>query len=198
MSFTQILEITAAVVVALGSGGAIVFGLSGWLGRVWAERLMERERSKHASALEELRSELRHDSEAELNRLRSELEIYREKHLKGHSDKVLIYRLSADIICDFLADMDFIQIHGKAPADGAARMDQFNRSRMKAYGYLGMLAPQTVMDAFDALVDHLIMISGGREPYDWPRVRSLVLALLNEIRKDIGIDVSSIEYRGQL
>ena len=61
-----------------------------------------------------------------------------------------------------------------------------------------MLAPQSVMDAADALFDHLLQVSLSQLPYEWPKVRELALALLNEVRKDIGFDSSPIEYRGLL
>jgi hypothetical protein len=41
-------ERTLCVIASLGGGGAIVLGFSGWLGKVWAERLMEKERHEHA------------------------------------------------------------------------------------------------------------------------------------------------------
>lgn len=44
MTWRDALEVGLIVVSSLGGGGAIVFGLSNWLGRVWAERLAERQR----------------------------------------------------------------------------------------------------------------------------------------------------------
>ena len=46
------------MLAALGGGGAIVFSLSAWLGKVWADRLMQREVARHSRELEELRSDL--------------------------------------------------------------------------------------------------------------------------------------------
>ena len=66
------------------------------------------------------------------------------------------------------------------------------------YGYLGMLAPQSVMDAQDALITFLQEAAEGKKSMgrDWTAMRSLALGLLNEIRKDVGIDKTPIEYRG--
>lgn len=50
MSGYDVLKIVLGVIASLGGGGAIVLLLSGWLGRVWAERLMEKERHAHAQA----------------------------------------------------------------------------------------------------------------------------------------------------
>jgi hypothetical protein len=44
MNISDLAKIVVSVLVSLGGGGAIVVGLSSWLGKIWAERLMERER----------------------------------------------------------------------------------------------------------------------------------------------------------
>ena len=82
--------------------------------------------------------------------------------------------------------------------EAGSRFDEFNEQRMRVYGYLAMLAPQSVMDTQDRLMDHLIKISNGSEAYDWNKVRELAINLLNEIRKDVGVDKNPIEYRGEL
>lgn len=98
-----------------------------------------------------------------------------------------------------LADLDLMIEFGSAPGKfPPERRDRFNRGRMKAYAYLAVLAPQPVMDAYDALTDYLLEITNGESGYDWPRMRTLVLAIVNEARKDIGFDASPIEYRGRL
>ena len=43
MTFKEIIEIGASVVVSLGADGATVFGFSGYLGRIWADRALERQ-----------------------------------------------------------------------------------------------------------------------------------------------------------
>jgi hypothetical protein len=69
---------------------------------------------------------------------------------------------------------------------------------MRVYGYLGMVAPQTVMDAQDKLIDHILRIANGQILYKWEEVRFYALALINEIRKDIVIDKNPISYNGIL
>ena len=198
MTVFEAFEIAGAVIVAVGGGGAIVFALSAWLGKVWADRLMIQERARYDKELTILQSELRHNSEQEITNIKNELDILKEKHLRGHSDKIGIYRLSVDIIAEMLGDLDYTQLTKQPPPEALQRYDKFNRNRLKAYGYLAMLAPQHVMDAFDALFDHLILVVHGNTPYDWKQVRTLGIALINEIRKDVGIDKSPIEYRGNL
>ena len=75
-------------------------------------------------------------------------------------------------------------------------LDMFSRDRLRAYGYLGMLSPQSVMDAQDALVDRLIELIYEGKQAEWSEIRNLALNFINEVRKDIGINKEPIEYRG--
>lgn len=54
------------------------------------------------------------------------------------------------------------------------------------------------MSGFDNLFDYLLLVVNRKEHYHWPKVRELSLALLNEIRKDIGVDPTPISYFGKL
>jgi hypothetical protein len=56
MTLIDLAEITTAVLTSLGGGGLIVFGLSGYLGKIWADRALETTRQKHA----ELNLDIKH------------------------------------------------------------------------------------------------------------------------------------------
>ncbi len=51
-------EIAGAVILSLGGGSAIVWGLSSWLGKVWANRILESEKVKCSKQIEEYKAEL--------------------------------------------------------------------------------------------------------------------------------------------
>lgn len=198
MSAVDTWNVAAAVLTSVGGGGVIVLGLSSWLGKVWADRLMQRETHRHAAQLEQLRDQLRRTSETELEQLRRSLDVGVQTHLREVAEKVTIYRAVVDLIAEVLGDFDLATRVGAASGTTAQRLDQFNRQRMKAYGWMAMLAPQPVMDAFDALADHLLQVANGAAEYHWPHVRTLAIALLNEVRKDIGLDKSPIQYKGEV
>jgi hypothetical protein len=48
MSLKELAEITTAILTSLGGGGAIVFGLSSYLGKVWADRGLEKQRHEYS------------------------------------------------------------------------------------------------------------------------------------------------------
>jgi len=198
MSLREAVDIGAAILVSLGASGVIVVALSSWLGKVWATRMMQAEQAKHAIALEKLRSELNQQTTSELELLKRKLDVLTTSHLREIQEKVEIYRMVVDIVANILADFDRIAISKTVGDDSVEKFHIFNRERMKAYGYMAMLAPQVVMDAFDAITDHLLMIAHGTVKYEWPVIRNLAISLVNEIRKDIGLDKTPIEYRGIL
>ena len=192
VTWADAFKTVAAAVVAIGGAGTVIAGLSSWFGKLWADRLMEGYRARHDAELERLRA----DYTRERDQLRNELDIYRERFLTAHHEKLATYRLGSDIVTDLLAAFDRFAA-GRLPPDEAARIrDDFNRLRLRAYAYLAMLAPQTVMDAFDALTDYLLAVVNGEQAFDWKAMRGLALALLNRIREDVGLDKEPVVYRG--
>jgi len=63
MTLTDILRIVASATLSIGSGGAIVWALSSWLGRVWATRILEQDRAKYAREIEHLRAQYGRETE---------------------------------------------------------------------------------------------------------------------------------------
>ena len=58
MDFESTINLFGAVIVTLGGSSAIVFGLSSWIGKIWATKLMEKDKSKYTKEIETLKNEL--------------------------------------------------------------------------------------------------------------------------------------------
>lgn len=71
MSVVEIFSIAGAVLASLGGGAAIVLALSSWLGKVWANRLMEADKSRYAKELETAKAELTRISQDRTRKLES-------------------------------------------------------------------------------------------------------------------------------
>ena len=183
MDWNAVFQVVTASVASIGVGGALVFAMSSWLGKVWAGRILEKEKSVLG---------------AELEKTKRELDVVKETTLRFQNDKILTYRAVVDVVSKVLASFDSIERGRLGPAEAAIRFDEFNEQRIRVYGYLAMLAPQQVMDVQDRLMDHLLCVSQGNAPYEWHVVRELAIEVLNEVRRDIGIDKSPIQYNGQL
>jgi len=72
--------------------------------------------------------------------------------------------MAFDTISEILSALDKNQAIGLSKEEGRKVFEDFNRKRMIVYAYLGMLAPQRVMDAQDKLMDKLILIVNGTTP----------------------------------
>ncbi len=57
VSLKDVFEVAAAVIVSLGGGGAIVFRLSGFLGKLWADRALQTQKEESERQLEEQRQQ---------------------------------------------------------------------------------------------------------------------------------------------
>ena len=184
MKFQEILNVALTILASLGGGAAIIFLFSNWLGKVWAERIMQKERAAFERELTQLKSKLEKENSESVEKLKTDLEIFRDTHLRGLSDKLEAYRHAIDIIADLCTDVHQVGTNHEV---GNKIVTEFNRGRLKAFGYLSILAPQDVMNAYVVLTDHLYATATGGTKYDWIEIRRLTYILVNAIRKDIGI-----------
>lgn len=58
ISTSEVWNIAGAVITAVGGGGVLVMALSSWLGKVWADRILESDKAKYQKEFAELKSEL--------------------------------------------------------------------------------------------------------------------------------------------
>ena len=196
MTFQDILNLSLTIIASLGGGAVIVFGFSSFLGKIWADRLMVRERAEHATQLEHLRTELKQKADRNLAELSANLDFAKDALTRDRSDKVHIYRASIDLIATISAKLTIIIVGGRSPLS-SAEIEEFETERLRVYAYLAMHAPQYVMDANDRLTDLILAVMHNERQSTWDEFRTLALNLLNAIRKDLGINLEPIEYRGE-
>src|SRR5215510_1088274 len=51
MNWDQAFKVASSILASVGGGALIVFALSSWLGKVWANRILEADKLKYQSAL---------------------------------------------------------------------------------------------------------------------------------------------------
>jgi hypothetical protein len=61
MTLQNILSISAALIVSLGGGGAIVLGLSNWFGRILGDRYVEKLKHEIQQEMESYKTKLRRE-----------------------------------------------------------------------------------------------------------------------------------------
>lgn len=97
MELQEIGSIAAIIITSLGGGAAIVLGFSSWLGKVWAARLMAKEKAEHTRELEALRNQLTQDTESYKIRLKKS-EFLFEKQFEATSEFItLIWACAPEI-----------------------------------------------------------------------------------------------------
>lgn len=69
MDWTQVFQLISALLASVGGAGAIIIAVSSWLGKVWANRLMEKDRAQHSKELEALKNQYSKELEEYRTRL---------------------------------------------------------------------------------------------------------------------------------
>lgn len=189
MNTEDLFKIVFYILASIATSTTLLFFLIKWGAKLLADRIIEKRKADLKKEVEEFRINLEAKNDATLEKLKSDLDYFKITNLTALNEKIKIYRLATDIFADLIASMDYDLIT-------AEKRMIFNRDRLKLYGYMGMIAPQKVMDACDKLTDYMFDVFEQKEKYNWKELRELALELLNEIRKDININTSNIVYNG--
>jgi hypothetical protein len=174
-------ELSSLIRAAIGGSGATVAAIyffSGWLGKVWAERILEADKHRYATELERLKAETQ-----------TELAIYRDKYLGMHRNKIELYRAAAAPIIELVTEVN----HGELTPEFVAAYD---RRRLEVHAHLALFAPQEVLDAYDRFIDYIFDALDKNQPPDWASFRTLGFDLINRMRADIGMTSEDVTYRG--
>lgn len=91
MGWNDAFKIFTTTLISIGGAGVMIFGLSNWLGKVWAGRILERERKLHQKDIEKYKYEL---DELKTNSLR-----YSGKQFELYNDLWLV-------MCDLAETID--------------------------------------------------------------------------------------------
>ncbi len=63
MNYEDIFKIAAAILTSVGSSAIIIISLSSWLSKVWANRILEKDKLKYSSELEQIKAKLQKENE---------------------------------------------------------------------------------------------------------------------------------------
>jgi len=63
MKYDDIFNIAAAILASVGGSAIIIIGLSSWLAKVWANRILEKDKLKYSSELEKIKDTLQKENE---------------------------------------------------------------------------------------------------------------------------------------
>jgi hypothetical protein len=172
MDLENIAKVVFCLLSSVSVGGATIFGLSSWLGKVWANRLMEQEKAKYALELEDLKADLQRKSDFASQTLREKLALYKEAALP---------------VIDLI-----VEAHFNTELD--AERVEFEKKRLATIALLGMFAPQSVVWAQDAMIAYLHRCLEQKQQFKWEEFRVLGLHFVSEMRRDIGLQTDELVY----
>lgn len=104
MTVEEIVKIAGLILASLGGGAGIVLAFSNWLGKIWASRLMERERHQYQADLEQLRAKLTRETEEEKIKFKKS-ELLFSKQLEAASE-IVAYRQELKPIAERPSESD--------------------------------------------------------------------------------------------
>jgi hypothetical protein len=82
--------------VSIGGSSILIIGLSSWLGKVWADRILEQDRLKYQSELEKVKS----NYEKELEKYKDELDTSKALFLRYSEHQFTLYNNLWNSLCD--------------------------------------------------------------------------------------------------
>ncbi|WP_148282299.1 hypothetical protein [Corallococcus coralloides] len=89
MRSAELWNLVSAVLLSVGGAGALIFGLSSWLGKVWANRILEREKLAIQRELHTLQAE----SSLRLHELKERTDVLIKNIEAEHSRKHRVHNL---------------------------------------------------------------------------------------------------------
>lgn len=183
MNWVQVFDFLGAWLTTIIPAGLIVAGLAGYIGKLISSKVLAKDQSKLNEAL---------------SRLDNELEYIKHIKIDTRSNKLRYYQEILDLVADFLGMLDSFILGGIGKEEAKIKLHEFNSCRIKTYGRLALFASQDVMNKHDILVDHLLLVSQDKMPYEWSVIREYAIDLINAMRRDIGENNQSISYNGKL
>lgn len=168
-------EVAQAILLSVGGASIIIVGLSGWLGKVWANRLMESDRAKYQTKLTELRAQLEKEADHGNHLLRQKIELYKEV---------------ANPVIDLIT---------KAQHNGTLThedLKEFDSQRLSTTALLAMFAPHAVFEKYNDMIDYIYDSVEGKQQWEFNIFRDSALVFLSEVRRDVGLYKDNLSYSG--
>ncbi|WP_444956786.1 hypothetical protein [Microbulbifer sp. ZKSA002] len=161
MELSEVLGISAAILGTLGGGAAIIFGMSNWLGKVWANRLMEKEKAQYSKELESIKSSLLKDSESYKIKLKKSEFIF-EKQYEAASELVALVRQFLPPLSH--PDMDWYEACDEIAHNFKSIIDSLERFLSKHGAILDETPKDLLSNAIALASQHQFDITGPEVP----------------------------------
>ena len=160
MTVADIWSTALAVLASVGGGGLIVVGLSSWLGKVWASRILESEKNRYNREMEALRSGYSRELEqwkSELTKAHFDFQTRFGFYFEKRAESIMqIYgglHMADARIADLVAAVQFGGEDVRIEKDRTAQ-EAFNQVAAEFYRSCIFLDEDTV-DAIETVLSHM-------------------------------------------
>jgi hypothetical protein len=183
MNFSEVIGTAATVVVSLGGGGAIVLGLSNWIGKIFADRYFEK---------------IKHE-------IQQEIESYKTKLRKSE----FLFQREFDAASQFIAlrrslmprysfpEMEWDDACKRFARNFAKAETELERYMATHGGALKQTALDRLSSAIDKVISGKIEVSSRDVSYDGVQIAGKVMDELGGIEKGAyGNGVVAVEHLG--
>ena len=166
-TLSEVIALASAMLASIGAAGAIILGLSNWLGKVWATRIADRERARFQQELEQQRHEL--------------------SELAAHRQDALIRR--RDVYAELSASMRVLL--------GGSQRATENQKRdfLEAYDRSCLWASEEVADGIGKLLDAIKANTATPGAVSQATLQGLYSSCVLAMRRDCGFPQSQLRYR---
>ena len=164
---SDVFALLAALLASVGTAGGIILALSGWLGKVWANRIADRERATFAKDLEQYRHQL--------------------SELAAHQQDALVRR--RDVYAALSTSMRVLL------GSGQAATDEQKREFLRAYDQSCLWASEGVADAIGELLDGMKTNVAAPGTVSQARLQDLYASCILAMRRDSGFPATGLNYR---
>lgn len=187
MSVFEFLRVNmVAILASLGGAVPIVFGLTAWAGRIWAARILSKDKQNYAEALEQMKNALAIERGRQEKASALILEVASKK-LVGYSEHQFHTYLNLwNMLCELKSSAS--GLHNKNSADMITFSEQLATARSELFK-VSLLVDKATCDSISDILYRLLLLMG---------TASEVAGIITDKKFDL-IDSESFEKkRGKL
>lgn len=96
MSFNDFLKLSGALISSIGGASALIFGLSNFLGKVWVNKIFEKDKMKYRTQLEKITN----NYQKELEKYKLQLEKSKEAYFRYSNTQFSLYQKLWSSLCN--------------------------------------------------------------------------------------------------
>jgi hypothetical protein len=189
LTWEDTFKIIMSALGATSGASLILFGMSSWLGKIWANRILEKDRKKYTKELEQLKT----NNQQTIDKFRAKLEATNLKLTIAYGG---IFEKQVNAILELYSKLLELETganenHLREPEEWNAYRDLVNRA-FTFYHEQRVLIPESlddkILDTIKRAQDVLAHSTNGRTPREFSDdFRTAKLAALSEMRKLLSV-----------